>query len=267
MTRLTKWVRAVRGGGLDGKPILYKPDWIGRAIPRAGRMPPNEAEAAILAGRVQVGGRVVLEPLTLLMPDDEVRLDGEPVALDWATLVLAYHKPAGCVVSGRDDRGRPTAFDLLRAALPPELARYGWHAVGRLDLDTTGLLLFSNDERVVRHVTLPETHLSKRYLAHVAGVPDDARLEPLRAGVMLHDGPARPALARVRGADAVELTITEGRKHQVKRMLRAVRLPVRTLHREAIGGIELDVPLGCWRALSEREVEEGLGLKPRQPSA
>lgn len=264
MPKLTKWVRAVRGGGLDGKPLIHKPDWIGRALPRAGRMPPAEAEAAIRAGRVQVAGRVVFDPLTLWTPDDEVLLDGAVVALEWPTLVLMFHKPRGCVVAGSDDRGRPSVFELLRAVLTPELVRYGWHAVGRLDLDTTGLLLFSNDERVVRHVTLPETHLPKRYLAHVTGKPDDQRLEPLRRGVTLQGGPARPALARVRVADAVELTIVEGRKHQVKRMLRAVGLPVHALHREAIGGVELDIPEGRWRALSEREVAEGLGLPERQ---
>ncbi len=260
MPRLSRWVRAVRGGGLDGKPITFKPDWIGRALPRAGILPPDEAEAAILAGRVSLAGELVVDPLALLSPDDEVLLDGRRVDLAAPTLVLAFHKPAGCVVSRRDDRDRQTVFDHLCAALPEELRRYGWHAVGRLDLDTTGLLLFSNDERVVRHVTLPETHLSKRYLARVSGSPTDERLEPLRRGIMLHDGPARPALARVRGADEVELTITEGRRHQVKRMLKAVGLPVRALHREAIGGLDLDLPQGAWRSLSTAELREGLGL-------
>ncbi|MGI5861497.1 MAG: pseudouridine synthase [Myxococcales bacterium] len=260
MPRLSKWVRAVRGGGLDGKPITCKPDWIGRALPRAGILPPDEAEAAILAGRVSFAGRIVVDPLALLAPGDEVLLDGRRVDLAAPTFVLAFHKPAGCVVSRRDDRDRKTAFDLLHAALPTELRRYGWHAVGRLDLDTTGMLLFSNDERVVRHVTLPETHLSKRYLATVSGAPTDERLEPLRQGILLHDGPARPALARVRGPNEVELTITEGRRHQVKRMLKAVGLPVRALHREAIGGLELDLPEGAWRMLSASELRDGLRL-------
>jgi 23S rRNA pseudouridine2605 synthase/16S rRNA pseudouridine516 synthase len=262
MTRLTKWVRAVRGGGLDGKPIDYKPDWIGRALARAGLLAPQEAEAAILAGRVGLAGRTVLDPLTLVAPGDVATLDGAAVSLAFETLALAWHKPAGYSVTTRDELGRPTVFDLLRAALPPHLARYGWHAIGRLDRDTTGLLLFTNDERLERHVTLPETHLPKRYLAQVGGRLDDAKLEPLRQGIELHDGRARPAIARVRGPDLVELTITEGRRHQVKRMLRAVRLPVRSLHREAIGTLELDLEERAWRPLTGGEISGALGFRP-----
>jgi len=248
----------VRAAGPKGSLPVDKPDWIGRALPRAGILPPGEAERAIAAGRVSLAGRVVREPLTLLRPEDEVRLDGRVVRLESSTLVLAFHKPKGCVVSMRDELGRPTVFALLAACLPPELSRYGWHALGRLDLDTTGLLLFSNDERLVAHATLPETHLPKRYLARVQGIPTDARLAPLRAGLSLDDGPARPAQAEVRGDHEVALTLTEGRFHQVKRMLAAVGLPVRALHREAIGGLELDVAEGRCRALSDSEVVQKL---------
>jgi 23S rRNA pseudouridine2605 synthase/16S rRNA pseudouridine516 synthase len=259
--RLTKWLRAVRAGGLDGKPIVYKPDWISRALSRAGILPPEEADAAIRGGRVSLGGRVVLEPLMLVRPDDEVALDGKKLDLAWPTMVIAWHKPADCLVASHDEHhDRPTVFDLFRASLPDDLKRYGWHAVGRLDVDTTGLLLFTNDERVVRHVTLPETHLPKRYLAKVGGTPDDAKLEPLRHGVELEDGVTRPAEARIRGPQEVELTITEGRRHQVKRMLKAVGLPVHKLHREAIGGVSLDVAESQWRMLTTEEVVEGLKL-------
>lgn len=260
--RETKWLKAVRAAGPKGSLPVEKPDWIGRALPRAGILTPEEAEAAIRAGRVSLSGRVVREPLSLLRPTDEVRLDGRKVSLEAPTLVLAFHKPAGCVVSTVDQSGHPTVFDLFRGSLTPDLARYGWHAVGRLDRDTTGLLLFTNDERLVGHATQPATHLPKRYVAQVQGNPDEARLEPLRQGLILDDGPARPAKARVREPGVVELTLTEGRFHQVKRMLGAIGLPVRKLAREAIGTIELGVPEGQWRKLSEEEVAEGLGFKP-----
>jgi len=264
--RETKWLKAVRAAGPKGHLPVEKPDWIGRALPRAGVLPPEAAEAAIRAGRVSLSGRVVREPLSMVRPDDDVRLDGRRVSMAFPTIVLAWHKPAGCVVSTVDDSGKPTVFDLLRASLTPDLARYGWHAVGRLDKDTTGLLLFTNDERLVGHATQPATHLPKRYLAHVHGKLDDARLEPIRKGLELDDGAARPAQAVIRGPGAVELTLTEGRFHQVKRMLGAVGLPVRKLAREAIGSVELGVPEGQWRRLSDAEVADGLGFRPKAPS-
>src|SRR5262249_38600403 len=151
------------------------------------------------------------------------------------------------VSAGRDRRG--TVFDVLLPQLTEEQARYGWHAVGRLDVDTTGLLLFTNDERFVAHATSPETHPPKRYLATVHEKVTGAMLEPRRQGVTRDDGPARPASARVREKGLVELTLTEGRNHQVKRMLAAVGLPVLALHREAVGALALDVPEGCYREL------------------
>jgi len=261
MAQATKWLRAIRGSALDGQPFGYKPDWITRALSRAGILSPEQAERAVLQSRVSINERVVQNPLALLAPGDEVRVDGALVSLVPPTLVLAFHKPAGFSVTTRDELGRPTVFDLLRAALSPDLARFGWHAVGRLDRDTTGLLLFTNDERVMRHVTLPETHLPKRYLASVHWKPSDEKLEPLRSGIELEDGLTRPAQARLRGANEVELILTEGRRRQVQRMLRAVGLPVRTLHREAVGGISLDVDEGRWRPLTDAEIEQGLGFR------
>ena len=214
------------------------------------------------AGRVEVAGRVVREPLAILRRGDEVRLDGRRIDLAARTRVLVFHKPAGVVTSGVDPEGIGTVFDRLAAALPQGLRGYGWHAVGRLDRNTTGLLLFTNDERFVAHATLPATHLPKRYVARVQGRADDEKLEPLRRGILLDDGPARPAIARVRGPDEVELTITEGRNHQVKRMLAAVGLPVRALHREAVGGLALDLPEGAVRELEAEEIRAHLGWPP-----
>lgn len=179
--------------------------------------------------------------------------------------MLVFHKPAGLVTHGSDPEGIGTVFDGLRAVLPVELQKFGWHAVGRLDRNTTGLLLFTNDEKFVSHATAPETHLPKRYVAKVGVRVTDAKLEPLRrGGVALDDGHlTRPAHAVRRGEDSVELVLTEGKFHQVKRMLNTVGLPTLALHREAVGLLELDVPIGMYQALTDEEVEKKLNFLPR----
>jgi 23S rRNA pseudouridine2605 synthase/16S rRNA pseudouridine516 synthase len=221
-------------------------------------LPLAEAEAAIRAGRVNVDGHVAKEPLAPVRPGARVRLDNELVSLDFHTRVLLFHKPAGLVTHGSDPEGIGTVFDGLNKVLEPALRGYGWHAVGRLDRDTTGLLLFTNDERFVAHATQPATHLPKVYVATVGADVTEEALAPLRAGVTLDDGPTRPAGAKAREGRVVELTLTEGRHHQVKRMLQKVGLPVLALHREGIGGVRCDVAVGEVRELRADEVEAGL---------
>lgn len=254
--------RHVHPGRWEGK---TKPDWLSRALARAGALPQKEAEEAIQAGRVSVNGRVVRQPLAPVPPGAQLRLDGQPVSLEPPTRVLAFHKPAELLTSTVGQHGVGTVYEVLLPQLPPELAGFTWHAVGRLDRGTTGLLLFTNDDKLVTHVTSPDTHLSKRYVATVFGEADEAKLEPLRHGVPLEDGPTRPARVRLRDAHTVEVTVTEGRNHQVKRMLGAVGLPVRALHREAVGGVELDVPEGGFRPLTPTEISEGLHYPPPPP--
>ena len=240
------------------------PDWLSRALARAGVMPLSEAERAIREGRVRVGTRVVRQPLAQVKEGLPVVVDGRRVSLAPRTRCLMFHKPAGVVTSTRDDAAQGTVFERLYAVMPFALQTYTWHAVGRLDRDTTGLLLFTNDERLVAHATSPQTHLDRRYVAAVQGTATEEKLAPLREGVELGPGEqARPARARVREEGQVELTITEGRYHQVKRMLAAVGLPVMKLHREAVGTLELYVPEGQYRELSPEELVEKLGYARR----
>ncbi|QSQ19589.1 rRNA pseudouridine synthase [Pyxidicoccus parkwayensis] len=260
--RTPKWLEAARRRGPGDAPPDGRADWLSRALGRAGVLPRAEAEAAIRDGRVEVDGRVEREPFAPVRPSMVVRVDGRVRELEAPLLALMFHKPSGPVVHGSDPEGVGTVFERLRAVLPEELHGYEWLAVGRLDRDTTGLLLFTNDERLVRHGTSPETHVPKRYVARVEGRPAEAALARLREGLMLEDGPTRPAGARLRAPDVVELTLTEGRHHQVKRMLAAVGHPVLALHREAVGGVVLDVAEGAWRMLREDEVAEGLGFRP-----
>ena len=237
-------------------------DWIGRALPRAGVLPPDEAERAIRDGRITIEGRVVTQPMTLLPPGAAVRLDGHRIDVTFRTLALMFHKPTGCLTSTRMQRLVPTVFDLLLPTLTPELSAFHWHAVGRLDRDTTGLLLFTNDERLVGYVTDPASRIPKRYVARVQGGAAEEKVEPLRRGIQLEDGPTRPARVQVLDPKTVEVELTEGRHHQVKRLLGAVGLPVNALHRVAVGGLELDVDLGAWRELTREELVQALGFTP-----
>ncbi len=235
-----------------------KPDWLSRALARAGVFPLPEAEEAIRAGRVTINGRVAREPLAPVPEGAVLRVDGTEIPREVETRVLAFHKPADLLTSTVSQHRTGTVYEVLLPQLPDELARYTWHAIGRLDRGTTGLLLFSNDEKLVAHATSPETHLPKRYVATVQGTADEEKVEPLRRGMTLEDGPTRPAKVKIRDAHTVEISITEGRHHQVKRMLGAVGLPVRALHREAVGGLQLDVPEGAFRELTPEEISEGL---------
>ena len=252
-----KWLQAARVK--DGAPG----DWLSRAMSRAGVLPLDQAQDAIRRGHVKLDSRVVTEPLAPVTHTSRVELDGHLCSLAWRTRVLMLHKPAGYVSHGKDPERIGTVFDALRLVLPPELQNFGWHAVGRLDRDTTGLLLFTNDERFVAHATSPDSHLPKVYVADVGPRATEAMLEPLRRGVRIDDGDmTRPAKARVREDGRVELVLTEGRFHQVKRMLNAVTLPTLALHREAVGVLRLDVELGQMRVLGDDEVRDKLKFEP-----
>lgn len=262
--RLPSWKARPGGEHREARP---KPDWLSRALSRAGILPLEEAEDAIRAGRISMNGRVVEQPLALVAPGALIRLDGHRISLEVKTYVLAFHKPAELLSSTARQHGVGTVFEVLLPQLPRELAGFHWHAVGRLDRDTTGLLLFTNDERFLAFATSPERGVPKRYLAEVLGGADDAKVAPLRRGVALEDGRTRPAQVEVTDARHVVVTVTEGRNHQVKRMLGAVGLPTRTLHREAIGSVTLDVPEGRFRLLTEEEVRDGLGYRGPESGA
>lgn len=266
-----KWLSARRAEADSPAPGRTPPaqDWLARALGRAGVLAPADVETALAAGRVTVNGRVVRQGFTPLRPGERVELDGHPVDLSPRTLVLAFHKPKGLVVAGRDREGDGTVFERLAETLQPELRGFTWHAVGRLDRDTTGLLLFTNDERFVAHATAPETHLPKRYLVTIGGTATPARLETLERGVAFDGHVSKPAKARLRDDGRLELTLTEGKFHQVKRMLNEVQLATLALHREAVGDYVLDadlVPEGALRRLTDEEVATLLHYQPRQSS-
>jgi 23S rRNA pseudouridine2605 synthase len=205
------------------------------------------ADEVIRAGRVTVNGAVA-ELGTLVSETDDVRVDGRPVRVQ-ASMVVLLHKPAGVVTTARDPQGRPTVVDFVPA--PVRL-----FPVGRLDRDTTGLLLLTNDGALADRLMHPRHGVRKTYVARVAADPGAPVLARLRRGVELDDGPTAPADVRIVGPGRVEITIHEGRNRQVRRMLAAVGHPVRALHRSAYAGLELgDLGPGEWRELTDAEVE------------
>lgn len=225
---------------------------IQKLLSRAGVASRREAEALMLQGRVRVNGRVVTTLGTRVDPArDQVELDGEAVEsepLRW----VAFHKPAGTLTTRDDPQGRPTVYDRL----PPELASLGY--VGRLDQQTEGLLLLSNDGDVVHRLLHPSSEVEREYRAEVKGRPRDVALRRLRDGVELEDGPARARRAWLvqEGPPAVVgLVLTEGRKREVRRMLDAVGHPARRLTRVRFGPIGIEgIEPGTWRALTDEEI-------------
>ncbi len=216
-------------------------------LARAGVSSRRGADELIKAGRVTVNG----EPgqlNTFVEQSDRVEVDGRPVAPQRLAYVL-LHKPAGVVTTARDPQRRPTVVDLVHheARVVP---------VGRLDADTTGALLLTNDGPLAHRLAHPRYGVEKVYEVDVEGDPSDDQLRRLREGVELDDGRTAPARATRLGPNRVELAIHEGRKHQVKRMCAAVGLPVTRLHRPRYAGLELgELPSGAWRELTEDEVE------------
>jgi 23S rRNA pseudouridine2605 synthase len=226
-------------------------------LARAGVASRRRADDLIKAGRVIVNG----EPgqlNTFVGRGDRVEVDGEPVTAQQLTYVL-LNKPPGTVTTARDPQGRPTVVDLVD--VPERVV-----PVGRLDADTTGALLLTNDGRLAHRLAHPRYGVEKVYEVEVEGRPADAALRRLAEGVDLEDGRTSPARVRRRGASKIELTLHEGRKHQVKRMLEALGHPVRRLHRSAYAGLELEgLEPGRWRELEPSEVQRlsRLGQPPR----
>jgi 23S rRNA pseudouridine2605 synthase len=216
-------------------------------LARSGVASRRKADELIKAGRVLVNG----EPgqlNTFVGNDDSVTVDGREVVKQRLAHLL-LHKPAGVVTTARDPQGRPTVVELV-----PREPRVV--PVGRLDVDTTGALLLTNDGELAHRLAHPRYGVEKTYVAQVEGEPSDAALRRLEQGVELEDGRTAPAKARRLGPSTVELTIHEGRKRQVRRMLEAVGHPVRRLHRSAYAGLTLEgLEPGAWRELEPSEVE------------
>jgi 23S rRNA pseudouridine2605 synthase len=220
---------------------------LNRYLARAGVASRRASDELIKAGRVTVNGQRG-ELNTFVASRDVVEVDGDRVGKQELAHVLV-NKPLGVVTTASDPEGRPTVVDLVGhdARVVP---------VGRLDIDTSGVLLLTNDGDLAHRLAHPRYGVEKTYVVDVKGEPSDEAIQALAEGVELDDGPTAPAKARRLGPGRVELVLHEGRKHQVKRMLAAVGHPVVRLHRSAYAGLGLgDVAPGSWRELSQKEVD------------
>ncbi|HEY5100610.1 MAG TPA: pseudouridine synthase [Gaiellaceae bacterium] len=216
-------------------------------LARAGVASRRGADELIKAGRVTVNG----EPgqlNTFVQSRDRVAVDGALVALQKLTYLL-LNKPAGVVTTAHDPQGRPTVVELVPAE--PRVV-----PVGRLDADTTGALLLTNDGQLAHRLAHPRYGIEKTYVAEVDGEPTDATLRALADGVELDDGRTAPARVRRLAPNEIELVIHEGRNRQVRRMLESAGHPATRLHRSAYAGLTLEgLEPGAWRALELAEVE------------
>ncbi|MGB9455264.1 MAG: pseudouridine synthase [Bryobacteraceae bacterium] len=236
-----------------------------RVFSKAGRGSRSEARRWIGEGRVRVNGAIARNPDQWIdLARDRVTLDGKPITTTRGIYILLY-KPKGYLTTYRDPENRPTVYDLVADA-------GGWLApVGRLDLDTSGLLLMTNDTAFADHVTSPAHLVPKVYQVKTATLLSEEQLERLRGGIELSDGPTRPAeVRRLRDSAKhtfIEIVLTEGRNRQVRRMIEAAGSRVLKLVRTAIGPLRIaDLAIGTWRQLTEEEIA-ALGGRARPPGS
>jgi 23S rRNA pseudouridine2605 synthase len=222
---------------------------LAKHLAHAGVASRRASEALIAEGRVTVAGEVVRDPARDVTGEEAIAVDGEAVRAPGARIVYAVHKPAGVVSTAHDTHGRRTVVDLV-----PSAQRL--YPVGRLDADTSGLILLTNDGDLAYTLTHPRFEVPRTYRARVEGRPGERALRALREGVELDDGRTTPARVRLVGAHELELTIHEGRKRQVKRMCEAVGHRVVALRRIAFGPLRLgDLGAGHHRRLTAAEVQ------------
>jgi 23S rRNA pseudouridine2605 synthase len=224
------------------------PERLQKILARAGFGSRRASEALIAAGRVRVNGEVAVLGDRADPETDRIEVDGAVVGIRPGLVHYLINKPAGVVTTASDPQGRPTVVGLVPAE--PRV-----FPVGRLDADTEGMLLLTNDGELAHRLTHPSFGVDKEYLADVEGRPTRGALRRLREGIELEDGPTAPAKVSLVGDRLLRITIHEGRKRQVRRMCEAVGLPVRRLVRVRIGPIaDRRLAPGKWRALEPDEV-------------
>ncbi|MGY6643591.1 MAG: pseudouridine synthase [Salinarimonas sp.] len=236
------------------------PDRIAKVIARAGVASRRDAEALIEAGRVSLNGEVLDSPARNVTPADAILIDGEPLPARERTRLWLYHKPRGLVTTARDPEGRATVFD----ELPEELPRVV--AVGRLDINTEGLLLLTNDGGLAKVIAHPDTGWLRRYRVRAHGVIDQARLDTIADGLVVDGmeyGPIEAKLDRVQGDNAwMTLGLREGKNREVKRILEHLGLRVNRLLRLSFGPFQLgDLPIGQVEEVRTRVLKDQLGDK------
>lgn len=231
---------------------------IAKVMARAGLCSRREAEAWIAAGRVELNGQVLDSPAVTVRPDDAITVDGSPLPSRQPTRLWLYHKPKGLVTTARDPEGRPTVFSALPSGLPRVVT------VGRLDINTEGLLLLTNDGGLARVLELPATGWLRRYRVRVHGEVDVARLAELRDGIALDGvlyGPVEAALERTKGSNSwLAIGLREGKNREIKKIMEHLGLAVTRLIRVSFGPFQLgDLKVGTLREVPRKVLRDQLG--------
>ena len=248
-------------------------DRIAKLLARAGIASRREVERMIAEGRVKIGEEIVSTPATVLSSLAGVTVDGKPVRAAETTRLFGFHKPSGVITAERDPAGRPTIYNALRNALPSGTPRV--MPVGRLDLNTEGLLLLTNDGELKRALELPSSGVPRTYRARTFGDITQARLEELMDGIEIEGvryGPINANMERRTGRNQwIELTLTEGKNREVRRVLEHLGLQVSRLLRVSYGPFLLgELPRGMAVEINPADVERfrrALGLAPQEPRA
>jgi len=236
-------------------PTTPRKKTLDRVLSQAGLGSRTEARRWIAEGRVAVDGKKIQTPDAWVDPEHQkVTLDGRPKRSARKIYLLLY-KPKGYVTTYKDPDNRPTVYELLKD-VPDKV-----FSAGRLDLDSSGLLVFTNDGTFADRITSPESHVPKTYLVKASLLLSDEQLDQLRQGVVLSDGPTRPAeVRRIRNSERYtffEITLTEGRNRQVRRMVETLGAKVLKLVRTKFGHIEIgDLQIGKYRMLTDREIRD-----------
>lgn len=243
-----------------------KGDRIAKVLARAGVASRREAERMIEAGRVAVNGKTIDSPALNVTARDRIKVDGKDLAEPEPPRLWLFHKPTGLVTTERDEQGRKTVFDALPATLPRVMS------VGRLDLNSEGLLLLTNDGGIKRKLELPSTGWLRKYRVRVKGTPSDAMLEPLRKGITA-DGERFQGmivtLDRQQGANAwLTIGLREGKNREIRRAMEAVGLSVNRLIRTSYGPFTLgDLKPGAVEEVKARVMREQLGMERPSPAS
>ncbi len=241
-------------------------DRIAKVLARAGVCSRRDAERMIEAGRIKVNGVVLTSPALNVTAKDKILVDGQPLPIKEPTRLWRYHKERGKVTTARDPEGRPTVFD----ALPKDLPRV--ISIGRLDVNTEGLLLLTNDGELARKLELPSTGWARRYRVRAHGRTDQAKLDALQKGIEVEGvryGPIQARLEREQGANVwISMTLREGKNREIKRVLEHLGLDVNRLIRTSYGPFQLgDLKDGMVQEVPQRILMDQLGETDRQKNA
>ena len=232
---------------------------IAKILARAGICSRREAEALVTQGRVSVDGEILLSPAVNVSASQDIRVDGQPIPQAELPRMWRYHKPRGVVTTNKDPQGRPTVFEALPKTLPRVMS------VGRLDFNSEGLLLLTNDGELARKLELPATALTRRYRVRVFGRPDPGALERLMRGVTVegqHYGPIKAELEREQGDNSwLSVALREGKNREVRKVLLHLGMQVNRLIRVSYGPFQLgDLKIGAVDELPTVKVMEQLGV-------